>query len=108
MPEIQERRAGVLSSWRLSKSGGFGMIFVKETGQSYFICKNLIVSGVPVVGSEVSFIPGPTVPGKTCPQALSCRIDNRKIIRALTVPGQRGRRTVIKYVAKSADAEVHA
>jgi hypothetical protein len=80
------RLSGVLVSWRLSKSGGTGRVLVD--GKSFFICRNFILSGVPVVGSFVEFEPRPAQPGKLYPQAFSARIDNKKIIRAMEMPRQ--------------------
>jgi hypothetical protein len=76
----------VLVAWRLSKSGGTGRIL--SDGRSYFICRNFIISGVPVVGSFVEFEETPAQPGKLYPQAVNARIDNKKIVRALEMPPQ--------------------
>lgn len=78
------RLSGVLVAWRLSKSGGTGRILAH--GQNYFICRNFILSGVPVVGSSVEFDVLPAQPGKLYPQAIAAKIDNKKIIRAMEMP----------------------
>jgi hypothetical protein len=80
------RVSGVLVAWRLSKSGGTGRILAN--GKSYFICRNFVVSGVPVVGSFVEFEVQPAQAGKLYPQATNARIDNKKIVRAMEMPPQ--------------------
>jgi len=87
LPSTPFRRTGVLIGWRLSKSGGHGRIFIPTTGEFYFICKNFISSGVPLVGSAVTFTPGPLLEGRRHAAALDCSIDNARIIRAMPVPG---------------------
>jgi hypothetical protein len=78
--------SGVLVAWRLSKSGGTGRILAD--GKNYFICRNFILSGVPVVGSLVEFEERPAQSGKLYPQAVNARIDNKKIIRSMEMRPQ--------------------
>jgi hypothetical protein len=80
------RRTGVLIFWHVSENGGFGKIFVPSTGKLFFVHRKLIVSGVPLPGSTVTFVPIPPSPGKVLPQASQAIIDNTRITRALKVP----------------------
>jgi hypothetical protein len=78
------RRTGVLLFWHLSNNGGFGKVFIPSTGELFFVHRNHISSGQPIVGSPVSFVPAPPLEGKVYPQATACIIDNTKIVRGLS------------------------
>lgn len=81
------RRIGLLSSWRLSKSGGNGHVFIPATCELFFICFDFITSGRPLIGSTVSFIPQPPAPGAKYPQASDAIIDNARLVTKLDVIG---------------------
>ena len=74
------RRHGVLYWWQLSKSGGQGKVFIPATREMFFICRRFIISGEPIVGSAVTFTPGPIPEGKRYPQATQAVIDNTQPI----------------------------
>jgi hypothetical protein len=57
------RRQGVLLFWHLSEHGGFGKVIVLSTRELFFIHRKMILSGEPIVGSPVSFIPLPPLEG---------------------------------------------
>jgi hypothetical protein len=82
-PTASPRLSGVLISWRLSKSGGMGKVYIAATQQLYFICRKFIVTGEPHVGCTVTFVPRPAIAGTKYPQASNAIIDNAKAIRAL-------------------------
>jgi len=84
------RRSGVLLFWHLSEHGGFGKILVPATEESFFVHRNFITSGEPVVGSSVSFIPVPAPEGRKHPQATDCIIDNTQLVRQSTCARREG------------------
>jgi hypothetical protein len=80
------RLTGVLAFWHLSRGGGFGKVFVPSTKEMFFIYRRLIVSGLPMPGSTVTFMPIPTPEGRMLREAGEAVIDNRRVARALDVP----------------------
>ena len=75
----------MLYFWHISKSGGFGKVLIPSTRELFFLHRNFILSGEPVVGSPVEFTPAPAAEGKPDPQATHAVIDNTKRVRALDI-----------------------
>jgi hypothetical protein len=80
------RLTGVLAFWHLSAHGGFGKVFISATAELFFIYRKLIVSGLPIPGSIVTFTPIPAPEGRMLREAGEAVIDNTKLVRALDVP----------------------
>jgi len=80
------RLIGLLLFWHLSENGGFGKVLIPSTNELFFLARKLIISGVPLTGSQVTFTPLPAAPGKVDPQAGFAVIDNTKIVRQFKVP----------------------
>jgi hypothetical protein len=80
------RLIGTLAFWHLSAHGGFGKVFVPATKEMFFIYRRLIVSGVPMPGSTVTFTPIPAPEDRMLREAGQAVIDNTKLVRALDVP----------------------
>jgi hypothetical protein len=71
------RLFGILVSWHLSKNGGHGHAYVPATNETFFIHRQLIISGQPEVGRPLSFIPAPAKPGTNFRRASQAIIDNK-------------------------------
>jgi hypothetical protein len=79
------RRVGVLVFWHLSENGGFGKVFLPSTKELFFLHRKLILTGLPLPGSTVTFTPIPPSPGKILRQASEAVIDNTRLVRTLKV-----------------------
>ena len=74
---------GTLIFWRISRHGGMGKVYAD--GELFFLHAKFILSGLPVVGCSVTFVPQKAREGTSHRQARDARIDNTKMVRTLDV-----------------------
>lgn len=75
---MAERLHGILIFWRLSKSGGFGLIQTGPPNGLYFLHGKRILSGRPLPGGRVTFTPLPKLADDEHPKATEAIITESK------------------------------
>lgn len=77
---MSTRLTGILAFWRLSQHGGMGKV-ITPSGEIFFLHRNFIARGEPIVGSHVNFEPHPSATPTGYRQAMHAIVDNSRKIR---------------------------